>query len=1170
MSVWHDSISIAMWKSRLLRPCRKIRYITLLQVRKSKGKSKRNDTSDVEDDDFEDACEQVDVTEEHERHSTEWQEKHFETNDSAKIMITDDQNGDLDITQSEVDPIMAHPAHEPLEEIRVFAGNIGQDPLFHTFRIPASCTAEELVQQAVARFDIPSYTAAGEEGTIEYYLAVQGTDGDDCILSSQDKPLSIFKTLTDSLTTPMPSTVHIHHLSQQAAARSDQGTPVIRRARSSSFGNHEPTLHDEDSMIRFYLHRRIKRAHEREGLIYIKVSLYPDDGSTTYAPSGNANAGSAHSLDGFTTNPTPATGKKKKLVSTHSDIDRIDKIIPVRQESCVGMVINTALGKFHVPDAEAYGYETTTSNSQWAKYRMSVRCGGKETNLHPHDTMGTVLQQQRSCSLPNGPVTSDLLFIIRRVYQMTSQDEQSQRSRQGKKKKHQPPTLIGVGNNHGIHPHLSYKGHRDPSEPSEQHLGAPLPNGDRRPSIIDILMVSPHPEDQRPSVLFHSHPRAEDRRVSATNMSTERKSSLIQPGSLSPTQGQQAFSSRKTQASSSSSLNGGLSPPSSIAHRYSSINSSLDDRLGSDISIDSTMDKTSNLSVYSPTSPGPLDESRKKDAALPSSTPSSFRQQLKKLMGWGAKPKKPTSSPLLSPSPSPSHQIHPLQPQAGSSFVSSTITVSTRGVDTPGTDYGSLTSTSCTPLPAVAINSPSTNLIPSPSSQQVRHGSVGQLILSSETPELRRPSDTRTTMSELGPPTRRLSSLSRAISTASISDSDSDTDDNESLSDVPPDAATNIQIDEDDDDDSLSDSSSMRSAHETNPVSTAASHRSIPPSTATPAAAPVQAPAVPISGTSTAIMPSEPVLSDIQAQYAMWIDSQQGVEEPTVHHDSSQFTGHTTSPAALSVPKLETAPSAEHSPNAALANVSKTTISSSPSSHSTASSCASAATSASSPAPSCHSHQTSKSVKTQTPSVTSVAVVAPVDISSVPHPRQEAPHPMASNNESEATELDDLFLLVTHGVDFLQQREKSKWEDDGGYQFHPWNRTDGSFAVKRQPKKVQAKHTAPQPPSEQNGTAYTPITASESNESSESLDITHLTPSTEGSTEELLSPPPTPSPQQENTQDSKKKPGVHPLLLAGATKRQPYVPQTPIAQHNETLVDEELELQRIVASHILF
>lgn len=251
-----------------------------------------------------------------------WQEKNWEETN-------------LDLTLME----------EEKMELRVFAGNIGQGPLFHTFPILISTPAEELLKISVNKFGMN--LESSQDTTIEYYLAVQGMDGDEYILSPQDKPYSIFKTLTDSLTTPMPSLSHIRRISQQSISSSTSS----RRPRSSSFSNYEQTSYDEDSVIRIYLHRRIKRAVEREGLMYIKVSLYPD----------------------------------RKKLKKKSEIDRIDKIIPVKKDYKIGIVINLALEKFHVPDAEADDYPTEgggESSRQLGKYRMSLRSSNKGKYTH--------------------------------------------------------------------------------------------------------------------------------------------------------------------------------------------------------------------------------------------------------------------------------------------------------------------------------------------------------------------------------------------------------------------------------------------------------------------------------------------------------------------------------------------------------------------------------------------------------------------------------------------------------------------------------------------------------------------------------------------------------------------------------------------------------------------
>ncbi|KAF1807074.1 hypothetical protein FB192DRAFT_1272079 [Mucor lusitanicus] len=265
----------------------------------------------------------------------EWQEKSWDVEDTphpTEIPSTSTTCSTLEQNSEEEQQQQQQQQQPQTMELRVFAGNIGQGPLFHTFSISLSTTAEELVKTSVQKFGMHSNMEPPEDTTIEYYLAVQGMDGDEYVLSAQDKPFSIFRTLTDSLTTPMPSFSHIKRISQH---------------------NYEQTNYDEDSVIRFYLHRRIKRAHEREGLLYIKVSLYPDE-----------------------------TAIRQQQQQIRSEIDRIDKIISVRQESPIGAVINLALEKFHVPDAVADEYHTGNheqlrDSRQLGKYKMSVRGHGQ-------------------------------------------------------------------------------------------------------------------------------------------------------------------------------------------------------------------------------------------------------------------------------------------------------------------------------------------------------------------------------------------------------------------------------------------------------------------------------------------------------------------------------------------------------------------------------------------------------------------------------------------------------------------------------------------------------------------------------------------------------------------------------------------------------------------------
>ncbi|CEG75730.1 Putative Genomic scaffold, msy_sf_9 [Rhizopus microsporus] len=322
------------------------------------------ESEEEEDEEDEEDMDQEDQAEDYARRQEVYQESEY-----CEMKMDDDEDDLIEpLTQEKIEIPQETPDDGPLQELRVFAGNIGQGPFFHTFLISYQTAAEELVQLAIDKFGI-QLQEQDHSATIEYYVAVQGLDGDEYILLPQDKPLSIFKTLTDSLTTPMPSVSHIRRISQQSVSSVQSSGTTQRRPRSSSFSNYEQTNYDEDSVIRFYLHRRIKRAHEN--LVYIKVSLYPD------------------------------TRKQKKP----HEMDRMDKVIAVNQESSVGQVIQLALEKFHVPDAEG-----KSITKQLGKYKLSVKSHhGKEIELESNEIVCNILE-----SLSSNTITSELLFILRK------------------------------------------------------------------------------------------------------------------------------------------------------------------------------------------------------------------------------------------------------------------------------------------------------------------------------------------------------------------------------------------------------------------------------------------------------------------------------------------------------------------------------------------------------------------------------------------------------------------------------------------------------------------------------------------------------------------------------------------------------------------------------------
>ncbi|KAF1807075.1 hypothetical protein FB192DRAFT_1353702 [Mucor lusitanicus] len=211
---------------------------------------------------------------------------------------------------------------------------------------------------------------------------------------------------------------------------------------------------------------------------------------------------------------------------------------------------------------------------------------------------------------------------------------------------------------------------------------------------------------------------------------------------------------------------------------------------------------------------------------------------------------------------------------------------------------------------------------------------------------------------------------------------------------------------------------------------------------------------------------------------------------------------------------------------------------------------------------------------------------------------------MPSNN---GQDLDDLFLLVAHGVDFLTTRENTKWEEEGGYDFHPWNRPQSSFAVRQQEQQQQRNKDVPPLPvdytSQRNQShdgANGPMSGSSASingnhetaadNTSAALAMARsllLSPTASEEQQQQqnkpISPPLTPLPQQplqENPQEEhvqsppSQQPQESPLSMAkrilGAKVEIPSPSAQPVAvpQQHQSVDDEEL--QRIVASHIVF
>ncbi|GAN00608.1 hypothetical protein MAM1_0001d00030 [Mucor ambiguus] len=1092
----------------------------------------------------------------------EWQEKSWdveETQQPAEIPSTSTTCSTLEQNNEE------EQQQPQTMALRVFAGNIGQGPLFHTFSISLSTAADELVKTSVQKFGMNNNMEPSEDTTIEYYLAVQGMDGDEYVLSAQDKPFSIFKTLTDSLTTPMPSFSHIKRISQQSLSSLQSRNSTSRRPRSSSFSNYEQTNYDEDSVIRFYLHRRIKRAHEREGLLYIKVSLYPDE--TSIVTSTMASPQPA-----FTKNPTvpksSKMSKKRQQQQIRSEIDRIDKIISVRQESPIGAVINLALEKFHVPDAVADEYqagncEQLRDSRQLGKYKMSVRGHGQETELNPYELMSNVLLQQKSSS-PNhsGPITSDLLFVLRKAGSAVKKPSQKERHL-GTQKLNQvdplPPLFVS-----------------QQQQQSEEHV--------RRPSILDILMdAAPKMGERRPSVmssLLEPPPRLteDNRRPSGlNNINQERKSHQ-----------QQYIQQASPSSSSSSSFPTSTKSPNSILgfNRRSSAqsssvlsSSSIDEQQLINSESTLIMDHlevtpTSSSSIMRPSNSNSTD-SRKKE---------SFKQQFKRFVGWGSSSSSSTKKQANVPPP----LTTPFSTQS----------------DIPSPSDISFVSAPSTPLPPT----PGTPRSFLPANSKSRQGSASH-PLEVSTPIMSRRSSETTALND---PSAAAMAAAAAVTAANkrlstVSSMSSSTASSVTSEEIAAAANQGIMVADTNDDDSSDDEDQQAkpasAIHSGDDNDVQKNKHSVEQSVDLPQPQPQPMQAEVTTPSNVVVEES----NDIQAQYAMWMNSQTNVNIPEEEASVAPIPP-AKSPASSIITASSSAiltkalpPVTPHQPTKSplrskSSNISNVTTATTNMAHSVVATTPAQSTCATTATPSIASANTKTEIEEDASSI---------HYHQQPQQKQqqqlEPLHPMPSNN---GQDLDDLFLLVAHGVDFLTTRENTKWEEEGGYDFHPWNRPQSSFAVRQQEQQQQRNKDVPPLPvdyTSQRNQSHDGANGSMSG-SSASINGSHetaadntsaalamarsllLSPTaSEEQQSKPVSPPLTPLPQQpsqENPQEEHvQQPQSHqhqesPLSMAkrilGAKVEIPSPSAQPVAvpQQHQSVDDEEL--QRIVASHIVF
>lgn len=180
---------------------------------------------------------------------------------------------------------------------------------------------------------------------------------DEITLMPQDKPLAIFESLNDHLTTPMPSLTYIKRLSME------QPTIKVTRVGVSKARQRAKARFGEDSVIRFSLHKRIKRTIETSGQIYVKISYYAENKKHHHhhsvGQSENKNKMSTmglirkSSLLRVDQQVQQQQQQQQAMQQNANKQERIDKLVAVSIATQISDLKLTALEKFHLINQDA-------------------------------------------------------------------------------------------------------------------------------------------------------------------------------------------------------------------------------------------------------------------------------------------------------------------------------------------------------------------------------------------------------------------------------------------------------------------------------------------------------------------------------------------------------------------------------------------------------------------------------------------------------------------------------------------------------------------------------------------------------------------------------------------------------------------------------------------------
>ncbi|CAO3654569.1 unnamed protein product [Mucor hiemalis] len=270
--------------------------------------------------------------------------------------------------------------------LRIFSGNINVGAMFNTVAVTPDMNADQLLKLALQKFHIPlleentQHRRPSSENGIEYYLTVKSMDGDEVTLEPQDKPLAIFESLSDHLTTPMPSLTYIKRLSME------QPTIKVTRVGVSKARQRAKARFGEDSVIRFSLHKRIRRTiNTAAGQIYVKISFYAEN---------------SKQLKNMTSSGGTYTATATASIITKRKQERIDKLVAVSTTTLISELTKLAIEKFHL----------TPDETDESLYSMSLSLNGQETSLTNTRTISEILNDSEL--IPKGTV--EKLFVLRK------------------------------------------------------------------------------------------------------------------------------------------------------------------------------------------------------------------------------------------------------------------------------------------------------------------------------------------------------------------------------------------------------------------------------------------------------------------------------------------------------------------------------------------------------------------------------------------------------------------------------------------------------------------------------------------------------------------------------------------------------------------------------------